>query len=465
MQCFMCGAEVGNDKTCYNCGADILLYKQIIYTSYLYYNQGLEKARVKDLSGAIEALKTSLQYYKRNTRARNLLGLCYYQVGETVRALNEWVLSKNLQEEDNPDADRYLAEIENDPGLLNKLNSTIKKYNQAIEYCKAGSRDLATIQLKKVISQNPNLVKAHQLLALLYIQDNKFYDARKVLVAANKIDNNNTTTIRYIHEVKARLKEQNTGKKKKKNDIVTFADGNDTVIMSENSFRSMLDSSKSSLGNIILGLVIGVLICFFLIDPTIRENTSQASSDTVLALDEKLSESKSENEELQSEIDRLEESLASYEDKQDIATSYDNLFAAQNYYTAGDVTTACSYIQLVTKEVLGEQGQAAYDSLYATLEPSIVLGYYEDGNNFYLEENYDSAIINLQNVVDSDETYNNGAALFLLADCYRLTGDTASALTYYERVVELYPYNQWGKQAATYIAADDTTLEATNVGE
>ncbi|CBK75149.1 hypothetical protein CIY_25300 [Butyrivibrio fibrisolvens 16/4] len=216
MQCFMCGAEVGNEKVCYNCGADILLYKQIIYTSYVFYNQGLEKAKVRDITGAIEALKSSLQYYKYNTRARNLLGLCYYQVGDTVRAINEWVLSKNLQAEDNPDADRYLAEIENDPGLLTKLNSTIKKYNQAIEYCKAGSRDLATIQLKKVISQNPNLVKAHQLLALLYMQDKKYADARKVLVAAAKIDSNNTTTIRYIHEVKEGLKEQNTGKRRKK---------------------------------------------------------------------------------------------------------------------------------------------------------------------------------------------------------------------------------------------------------
>ena len=45
----MCGAEVGNSKVCFNCGADILLYKQIIYTSYVFYNQGLEKAKVKKL--------------------------------------------------------------------------------------------------------------------------------------------------------------------------------------------------------------------------------------------------------------------------------------------------------------------------------------------------------------------------------------------------------------------------------
>ncbi len=465
MQCFMCGTEVGNDKVCYNCGADILLYKQIIYTSYVFYNQGLEKAKVHDLSGAIDALKSSLQYYKYNTKARNLLGLCYYQVGELVRAINEWVLSKNLQEDDNPDADRYLAEIENDPGLLSKVNSTIKKYNQAIDYCKAGSRDLAMIQLKKVISQNPNLVKAHQLLALLYIQEKKFADARKILAAAAKIDSNNTTTIRYIHEVKERLKEENTGHRKKKNDVVTFADGNDTIIMSENSFRSMLDNSKSSFMNILLGLVVGLLICFFLVVPTVRQNITQGENDTVLALDNSLAEAKNQNAALQDEIDSLKNELSAYDDKQDVATSYDNLLAAKNYYEAGDAVTASDYIQLVTKDVLGEQGQTAYDNLYTLLSPTIIQGYYDDGNTFYTEENYDSAIVNFKTVVDIDETYNTGAALFLLGDCYRLTGDTESALECFNRVVELYPSNKWGKQAAVYIAADDTELSAAEVGQ
>lgn len=465
MQCFMCGAEVGNEKVCYNCGADILLYKQIIYTSYVFYNQGLEKAKVRDITGAIEALKSSLQYYKYNTRARNLLGLCYYQVGDTVRAINEWVLSKNLQAEDNPDADRYLAEIENDPGLLTKLNSTIKKYNQAIEYCKAGSRDLATIQLKKVISQNPNLVKAHQLLALLYMQDKKYADARKVLVAAAKIDSNNTTTIRYIHEVKEGLKEQNTGKRRKKNDVFTFTDGNDTVIMNENALRSMLDNTRTSLVNILLGLVVGLLICFFLIVPTVKENMTDGNTDTVLALNETLSESREKNQELEEEIQKLKDSLSAYDETQDIPTSYENLLAAENAHLAGDEAAASEAIQLVSKEVLGDAGKTYYDNLYAQLAPTIIQGYYNDGNTFYSDENYESAIVNFQTVVDIDDKYNNGAALFLLGDCYRLTGDSAKALECFNKVVEYYPSNQWGRQAKVYIAADDTELSATEVGD
>ncbi|MBQ3774177.1 MAG: tetratricopeptide repeat protein, partial [Pseudobutyrivibrio sp.] len=328
-----------------------------------------------------------------------------------------------------------------------------------------GSRDLAMIQLKKVISQNPNLIKANQLLALLYIQDKKYADARKILSAISKIDSNNTTTIRYIHEVKERLKAENTGRRKKKNDVVTFADGNDTVIMSEHSFRSMLDNSKASFMNILMGLVVGLLICFFLVVPTVKGNVTGGNTQTVLALDEELSAARSENKTLQNEIDNLKEDLSAYDNKQDIPTSYENLIAAQNLYAEGDAQAASDYIQLVSADVLGEAGKKAYDSLYTELSPTIIEGYYSDGNTFYTEENYDSAIANFQTVVDIDESYNDGAALFLLGDCYRLTGDTEAALECFEKVVELYPKNKWGKQAAVYIAADDTELSAADVGE
>lgn len=69
--------------------------------SDIYYNKGLEKARVRDLSGAIETLKVSLMINKYNINARNLLGLIYCEMGEVVEALSQWVMSKNLAPDDN----------------------------------------------------------------------------------------------------------------------------------------------------------------------------------------------------------------------------------------------------------------------------------------------------------------------------------------------------------------------------
>ena len=165
MRCYNCGAELGKGDNCQNCGTNVKVYKKILMASNAYYNDALEKAGVRDLSGAIESLKISLRFNKLNIDARNLLGLIYYEMGEVVTALTEWVISKNYQPKDNL-ASRYLDEVQKNQARLDSVNQTIKKYNQALLYCKQNSRDLAIIQLKKVLSLNPKLVSGHQLLAL-----------------------------------------------------------------------------------------------------------------------------------------------------------------------------------------------------------------------------------------------------------------------------------------------------------
>ena len=129
-------------------------YNKIIRLSNTFYNDGLKKAKVRDLSGAAKSLRMSLQYYKANIEARNLLGLVYYEMGEVVDALSEWVISRSLKPEGNP-AEQYLDAIQSNSSRLSSVNQTIKKYNQALLYCQQDSKDLAIIQLKKVLSMNP----------------------------------------------------------------------------------------------------------------------------------------------------------------------------------------------------------------------------------------------------------------------------------------------------------------------
>lgn len=56
MECYNCGAKLGKGDICQNCGANVKIYKKIIMASNAYYNDALEKAAVRDLSGAIEVL-------------------------------------------------------------------------------------------------------------------------------------------------------------------------------------------------------------------------------------------------------------------------------------------------------------------------------------------------------------------------------------------------------------------------
>ena len=145
MFCYNCGCQLSEHDYCTACGADVSLYKKIMHVSNMFYNEGLEKAGVRDLSGAINSLRQSLKFNKNNIEARNLLGLVYFEMGEAVAALSEWVISKNIRPEKNV-ADDYIGMIQSNASRLDAINQTIKKYNYAYTYCVQGSKDLAVIQ-------------------------------------------------------------------------------------------------------------------------------------------------------------------------------------------------------------------------------------------------------------------------------------------------------------------------------
>ena len=90
MKCVKCGHNVGNDGFCTGCGFENKHIKKAYNTANYYYNLGLEKANMRDLSGAAACLEKALTYNKSQKDARNLLGLIYYQMGEAGKAYIQW---------------------------------------------------------------------------------------------------------------------------------------------------------------------------------------------------------------------------------------------------------------------------------------------------------------------------------------------------------------------------------------
>ena len=95
--------------------------EKIKNSSKYYYNLGLEKANANDLTGAVKNLKAALFYDKNDMNARNLLGLVYYQMGDIVPALSQWVISSNLKKEENAAID-YLKDVQENPVQLDTVN-------------------------------------------------------------------------------------------------------------------------------------------------------------------------------------------------------------------------------------------------------------------------------------------------------------------------------------------------------
>ena len=100
--------------------------KKLVYLSNQWYNDGLKKANIRDLSGSIISLKKSLQYNRDNIAARNLLGLVYYGRGEVAEALVEWIISKNIKTHGNI-ANYYLKKVQESSTELENTNEAVKK--------------------------------------------------------------------------------------------------------------------------------------------------------------------------------------------------------------------------------------------------------------------------------------------------------------------------------------------------
>ncbi len=191
MLCYRCGSVLGAGKYCLRCGADVSVYRRIVRASNGYYNVGLEKAKVRDLTGAVEALSRAVELHKGNTQARNLLGLVYYELGEVTETLICWRVSLELQPENNP-AKELLEKLKADGNLFSSQAQGLEKYNQALTYARQGSEDLAVLQLQRVLKNHPKHVKSHALLALMEIWEQRYDRAEKELKWILKVDRGNT---------------------------------------------------------------------------------------------------------------------------------------------------------------------------------------------------------------------------------------------------------------------------------
>lgn len=377
MNCMNCGGPVmpGLDY-CTRCGWNVSVQKKAIYLSRLYYNRGLEKASIRDLSGAISCLKQSLKFYKGNIQARNLLGLVYFETGEVVSALSEWVISKNIRPDGNL-AETYINKLQSNPNKLENINQTIRKYNQALEYCREKQEDMAAIQLKKVLSQNPKLIKGYHLLALLQIRDGAYSKARRTLRKAAKIDKTNTTTLRFLREVDLQTGVvTNLDKKEKGKDTglgteivgYTFHSGNDLVIQPP-AYRE--SSMWGTLVTLAIGIAVGVAALWFLIVPAKTQKVLGSANDELLLYGDQLATKEAEIARLESELENAQVSSNDIQKtSQDAAqkvTDYDNLVQALNYFTSADYATAGSLLSNVNKNNLSSEAGALYDTLRTQL--------------------------------------------------------------------------------------------------
>lgn len=420
---------------------------KLLYQSNYWYNDGLKKANIRDLSGAATSLRRSLQYNRENIAARNLLGLVYYGRGDVVEALVEWILSKNFQSEDNI-ADYFIGRIQEVPGELESINQAVKLFNQSVELTGQNGEDLAIIQLKKAIAAHPSYVKAHQLLALLYIQTEQFSSARKELRTAHKLDTTDAITLRYMHEItqirKSRpSRARDRGKGEETTQTVTYNIGNETIIQPASSvFKE--NSGLHTFLNIAVGVLVGAAVMWFLIMPAVSVGRQKKLNERVVSFSDRIATQEAQISALKTE---LEEYRANSEESEDLKAqsastqeSYEIVLDVAKHFSAEDMSDKEMLEQMlkVSPDSLGKTGKKRYDEVADTLFPRMCEKLYKTAKDEYEARDYDGAVKSLEKVVKMDEGYQGGQALLLLAQTFEKKGEQDKANIRYQKLVEKY---------------------------
>ena len=437
MNCPYCGKELKNEVTCDACKKNISFYVKSVKASNSYYNIALNKAKVRDLSNAIVDLKKSIQLNKANYEARNLLGLIYYEVGEIVAALTQWVLSKHFNP-DNEMAERYLNDIQSSPTKIDNYNQSFKKFNLALQAAKQGNDDLALIHLKKVVNLNLHFIKAMHLMALIYIKQEQYAKANKILQRAKRIDVTNNTTLRYLEEVKLNLEEEEEKASRFKK---------------ENLYNSLapVDIGQEAKSNwsaflyLVVGIVIGIAVVATLVVPSISQKTQKAYNKKIIKDSDDQTSSRVQMTKLEDKIDeqtkdvdKKQKEIDSYENKMENLKDYNNLLAASRLFINGDKEGAALKLAKVnSEEFVEEDANVLYEYIKDEVYDDVIKKLAEEGRRKCNSGKLEEALVVLKqayDLTDEDET-----VLYFLGRTYQKMGEKEKAKEIFEKQIDKFP--------------------------
>ena len=426
--------------------------QKIQYAANSYYNRGLEMAKERNLSGAARFLKRTLQFNKYHTDARNLLGLIFYEMGETSDALIQWVISINLQP-DNNRADHYLDEVQRKPGQLEIASQMVKKFNQALFYAQNDSDDLAVLQLKRIVDEKPNFVKAHLLLALLYMEHGDYVKAGKSLFKVLQIDNNNEKATRYMEYVKEHTGKAEVEKRKLKNAFSHREMQDDDVILPP-TYKE--NTGWQSIINIGIGLVLGAVMVVFLIMPARERALNYEHNQEMQSYTDKLNLANQETDKLKLQVEDYQKQKEDAEgqlndlkgDSGSTVNQYATLAKILDAYRKGDMNTAVlSYVDMDQSKITDDSSVAILNEIKADMDtnvPAVLMAAAVQSNSV---GDYDTALRYYEKYMEFND--KNPEVIYNMGMVYKAKGDTDNANQMFGQVIMNFADSEFAEKAKT----------------
>ncbi len=354
-----------------------------------------------------------------------------------------------------------------------KIIDSVKSYNKAIEYLKTGSEDIAMIELKKVVSTNPDFFEAVNLLGLCYVYTNQIDKAEALFGKVIQGENNAIKAADYLNYIKINDNDSSKKNYKTKNTQPANKQANirankPTKIVKEpikkDSFNDenvkteylLLRKIRTQLKKPSIAVLFNVfsIICLiaaiiFFIKATgdtkevdkktgVATNTQQTkANDSVLA----------ENKSLTKQLEAANVKLKQFQLSTDLS-QVSTLYGQNKYVEAADK------LMSIPQAELSADLKKKYDSIKVNVLLKAANQLTIDGNQLYSSKKYPEAIKKLEKVFMLGDKWTFGdKALYILGKSYVEINEIQKAIATYQKLIDEYPTSGYLKYTKSRLKA------------
>ena len=247
-----------------------------------------------------------------------------------------------------------------------------------------------------------------------------------------------------MNELRRKRAIKQAEKKEEKPQTVTYNIGNETIIQPASSGVKE-NAGLMTVINIIIGIVVGVAVMWFLIMPAVNRSTADRTNKQVREFSDRIAEQEAQISALQTELESYRATSEETENAQQTAKStldsYEIVLSMYDHYLNQDMSDSAMVEELlkVNADSLGTLGREQFDTMTGDIYSRYSEVLYSTAQENFQVANYADAITNLSAVMQMNEGYDDGQAMWLLAQAYEASGDTENANTWKQKVEENYP--------------------------
>jgi tetratricopeptide (TPR) repeat protein len=206
---------------------------------------------------------------------------------------------------------------------------------------------------------------------------------------------------------------------------------------------------------IIIGVILGIAICFYLIRPTLQKtgtDTGQISdvNEQLSVQSTQISALETERDSLNEEIEDLNKQLedGDTEAKKQLA-SYEKLLEGIGYYLSNDkIQAAVAVADCKKTDFSTSSAKKLYTTIGNISETEIASLVSQGRNEMY--QSYDGAIAIFEQVLALDD--ENQEAMTYMARCYQRKGKNKTAKKWYKKAIQVNDTTAVAAQAESWLA-------------